>query len=203
MKRFLACAFILSITGCFSHDHDSHDHTHDHSNHDHHAHHDDHNGSGIHHHHSHDNLGAHVHGEMDMSIAVEGRNIFFEISGASDGMLGFEHEPKTEEQTEAWNSLRSYWSRSNTMDVFSFDQSINCHGHSSEVQMLIPEGGGHSNLLIQGQIMCNSDVSGLKLQSGFLDHFQRLHKLNIEVLADSVDPYTLTITSSDQFDFQL
>jgi hypothetical protein len=202
MKRSILGVLVLVIalaaTGCFSHKHDDHahhDHGHHHHNHDH-----DLDGSGIHHHDG--PLGAHVHGEMNLSLVVENNLLTYELSGAADGLLGFEHAPKTEEEQRAWANLRSYWSRERLLEIFQFNRDLNCHIHESDIQMLIPD-KGHANLLLNGLIMCEKAVQDVRLTLSFHKDFQNLHKLSVEALPDGKSPMTREFKSSEQIEIQL
>ncbi len=56
----------------------------------------------------------HVHGEAEMFIAIENKQVLIELESPADNILGFEHEPKTKEQHKLLDNsidkLKSYTS---------------------------------------------------------------------------------------------
>ena len=44
---------------------------------------------------------AHVHGIAHMNVALEGNNLYIELSSPAANIVGFEHHPRTEEQKAA------------------------------------------------------------------------------------------------------
>lgn len=205
VRRFFLLAIALILTSCFSHDH-SHDHDHDHAHHhshsdsdkDHHDHHHHHHSDGHHHHGS---LGAHVHGHMNLSLAVDGKSLFFTLSGSSDGMLGIERKPETEQEKKQWAVIQQTWGRENLLDLFHFTRDLGCHVHGSEVELHID--GSHADIEIEGHIMCNQDITNTTLTSAFMAMYPGIEKLRVDVLPDGKDPYTLEISSSQSLELSL
>lgn len=198
----LSCSLVLFLlSGCWSH----HDHDHKEGDHDHHGHHHHHSGDegdGLVHHHDHSTLGAHVHGEMNLSLVVDNNLLNYQLNGAADGMLGFEHAPKTPEQERAWANLRGYWSRERLLSIFQFGRDLNCHVHESETQLLLPE-QGHANINITGLIMCEQEVKDVTLSLRFHQDFDNLHKVEVEALPAGKEPISRSYRSADVIHLEL
>ena len=48
-----------------------------------------------------ENFAAHEHGVANLMLSQEGNEVMMELDGASDSLLGFEHQPKTEAEEQA------------------------------------------------------------------------------------------------------
>lgn len=48
-----------------------------------------------------ENFAAHEHGVANLMLSQEGNEVIIELDGASDSLLGFEHQPKTEAEEQA------------------------------------------------------------------------------------------------------
>jgi hypothetical protein len=197
------CLILLFSTGCFKHDHDHDHHSHDHK----------------HYHQSNigvddpklgivivsdrQALGPHVHGEMNLSIVVENGVLAFQLQGSADGMLGYEHAPRTDEEKQAWGELRSYWSRDRLLDIFRFNRHLDCHVHEHQTQLILPE-QGHGNIDIAGKIMCEKRISDVVLTLEFLSAFPRLRKLQVEALPqDNKSPINRKFSSAEMINIDL
>lgn len=53
-----------------------------------------------HHHDEHHNHDAHVHGQAEIYLVIEGAKLFVEIESPAANVFGFEHEPKNDEQSQ-------------------------------------------------------------------------------------------------------
>lgn len=61
--------------------------------------------------------GAHVHGEADLMIAVDGGQLQIELNTPLESLLGFEHAPRTEQQRKAAQALRERFARPEALFV--------------------------------------------------------------------------------------
>lgn len=58
-----------------------------------------------HEHEEHEHHGKHEHGVADMDIALDGKQLLVQLTSPSANFLGFEHEPSTKAQKEAYEKL--------------------------------------------------------------------------------------------------
>lgn len=124
-------------------DHEDHDH-------DEHAHdegHDDHNHGGE----------AHVHGEAELLIAIEGENISVSFESPLANLIGFENEPQTDAESEAYNAMRNSLAESDT--VLTFSEAANCTHYSSETS--IRRNGDHATMIADYEFTCE-DMAALR-----------------------------------------
>lgn len=197
MKVFFLklCFVLVFLTGCFKHEHDHHSHDHKHYHHSNIGTEDPEQGIVI----VNDRqaLGAHVHGEMNLSLVVENGVLVFQLYGSADGMLGYEHAPNTDKEKQAWSELRSYWSGDRLLNIFRFNRNLDCHVHEHETRLILPE-QGHGNIDIAGKIMCEQRVSDVMLTLEFLRDFPGLRKLQVEALPqDNKSPINRNFSGAD------
>lgn len=126
--------------------------------------------------------GAHVHGNMLMSIAFDGTQGEIHMDGAADSVIGFEHKATTaadkKTQKQALETLEKG-------EAFvRFDKSLNCKFESGHAKV-VPE-GHHSDVEADFKIKCDKSPVGTKVTIDFTKSFPRLKKLDVQVLADQL-----------------
>ncbi|MDJ0919714.1 MAG: DUF2796 domain-containing protein [Henriciella sp.] len=162
------------------HDHDEHDHDHaDGDDHDH-----DHGGE------------AHVHGKADMAIAIEGNNLSVSFESPLYNLIGFEHEPKTEEESAAYNGMRDTLANSDSVIVFS--EAAECAHYSSETS--IRRNGDHATLIADYEFTCD-DMSELVDGSvSAFGVFSGLEKMDLVVVSDTDQDAAFLTADNSSFD---
>lgn len=90
-RRFIlnavqASLIALAATGLQAAEDEHHEHNHNHDN-------------------EHQSYAAHVHGEAVLNIVIDGELILAEFISPLENLLGFEHEPETAEQKQAYQDL--------------------------------------------------------------------------------------------------
>ena len=76
--------------------------------------------------------GAHVHGEADIAVAIEGETVSVSIISAMYNITGFEHAPETEEQHEILDAAIARLNDGS--ELFEFNTAADCasiHSHHS------------------------------------------------------------------------
>jgi len=82
-------------------------------------------------------LDAHMHGESALNIAIEGNAVAMELEAPAMDIVGFEHEPSTDEhraQIEA--AIKSL---SAPLDVFVFPEGAGCAVSNASVEHVFGE----------------------------------------------------------------
>ena len=69
-------------------------------------------------------LGSHVHGGASLALVLEGRKLTAELETPLYNILGFEHEPETDAQTEMVESVQK--KLVNGSALFKFNQDAGC-----------------------------------------------------------------------------
>lgn len=191
-KKLILITTLLLLVACQKKDHDHH--------HGHHEHHDKTNSPHLHHGHTHetssDNLHAHVHGELTLALIAEGNTLYFQLSGASDSLLGFERPPTTPEEKRLWAQLSKAWEGPELAQFFIFSENTPCQRVESSLELITS--GGHANISIEGEVKCPFELHGqeLHLQKIFA-HYPRLKTLQVEVLPEKNSPARHRLRSTD------
>ncbi|MCG9577449.1 DUF2796 domain-containing protein [Vibrio tubiashii] len=68
--------------------------------------------------------GAHVHGEVELNIAQDGKELLIEITAPGADVVGFEHAPKTDEQKHQLEDAIA--KLNNASSVFTLASSAGC-----------------------------------------------------------------------------
>ncbi|MGF1859070.1 ZrgA family zinc uptake protein [Photobacterium profundum] len=67
---------------------------------------------------------AHVHGVVELNIAQDGNDLLLEITAPGSDIVGFEHAPQTQEQTQAIQQAMS--TLKETASLFEINSDANC-----------------------------------------------------------------------------
>jgi hypothetical protein len=131
---------------------------------------------------------AHVHGGASIAIAFDELKGKIEFKGAAKGILGFEHQAKTEKDKKAVSHATQIF-ETDIGKMVQFEPSLNCQ-ISKEMIGQIPEAGNegsgeHSDWAANFAVTCEKSPLGSKLTVD-LTNFKQLTDVDITVLAGSV-----------------
>jgi hypothetical protein len=143
---------------------------------------------------------AHVHGVAEVNIVVEGKRVVVEFHTPAEGLMGFEHEAKTDaEKKKRDTAMKIINERFN--ELFVFDKQSGCKSHSAKA--LIVRGddhdakekkrgaddrkisGEHSEVQAVYQFQCDRSPLGTKLIFGVSKLFPEIHEIKVQVLTDT------------------
>jgi len=86
---------------------------------------------------------AHIHGVVELNIAQDGNDLLLEITAPGSDIVGFEHAPQTQEQTQALQQATSTLKKATSL--FQINSGANCELTESYVsQSLSSENNDHS-----------------------------------------------------------
>ena len=68
---------------------------------------------------------AHVHGEVELNIAQDGKELLMEITAPGADVVGFEHAPQNDAQKKTLADAISVLNQANV--IFSLSQAAGCH----------------------------------------------------------------------------
>ena len=85
---------------------------------------------------------AHVHGEAELSLLIDGKSVVFELKSPALNVLGFEHEPKTNEEKEIVKKANK--KLSNYKNIISIPD-LNCQVIKSEIDSPYEEDHHHDH----------------------------------------------------------
>jgi hypothetical protein len=172
--KYLILSIIFSLSIHSTHAHKKHSHEHSHS-----------------HRHQHGSLGAHVHGEVELAIVSAGKQIAIELKSPGESLIGFEHEPKTQEEKNKLKAIQDSWNQ-DAFGAFHFASDSNkCHLAQAS---LIPEyDGGHSVFHGEALYECELEMKDQQMIITLKDKFSSIKKLMIEALPEGKAPIKHTL----------
>ena len=148
-----------------------------------------------HHHHEHDSLGAHVHGEGQLEIAVEGKNVELYLSIPGVDVVGFEHQPKDDKQRQAVDEAIGFL-RGNALiraegaqcqlinsdvdsqlktDTREHHHHDHDHDHSET---------SHAEFRVTQVLECEPGLSGQRIEAHLLEKYDSLERLQVTWITD-------------------
>lgn len=132
--------------------------------------------------------GAHVHGAGNLAIAFDETHGKIEFKGAAEGILGFEHKPKSKKDEKTVSNAVAQFDK-NISKMIQMDPALNCL-FTKEMIGQIPEkgeegSGEHSEWAANFDVTCDKSPLGTKMIIDF-SYFKLLNDMDITVLVESV-----------------
>ncbi len=125
---------------------------------------------------------AHQHGAAQINVAMEGGKGELEFESPADGILGFEHAPKTAAQKKSTaDVLAKFKTQANTL--FEFPAAAGCTLTPKEVE-IHREGPQHAEVHAHYAVACKSAPTG-QLTLGVFKAYPRLTSIAVTVLSGS------------------
>ena len=131
-------------------------------------------------------LGAHVHGEVHLAMAVDGLTIALELTAPAESLIGFENTPKSEEELKIWQNFKEQWDNPSST-YFEFDHSIECVKQSSKATFEAE--GEHSEVRAEMTYACKKSATNGHVIVHLAQVFPRIHLIEAEVLPDERASY--------------
>lgn len=136
---------------------------------------------------------AHVHGGATLSIAFDQLKGKVEFKAASEGVLGFEHEAKSEKDKKKLTDTVAKF-ESSIGSMIKFDESAGCAFTKEKIEM-VPEKedhdekekgheehkGEHSDFIANFSVDCKKEIKGTKVTFDFTS-FKGLKDLDVTLL---------------------
>jgi hypothetical protein len=125
---------------------------------------------------------AHVHGAAQMNVAMEGAKGELEFESPAEGIVGFEHTPKTAAQKKTTaDVLAKFKTQANTL--FEFPAAAGCVLTPKEVE-IHREGPQHAEVHAHYNVVCKSAPTG-QLTLLVFKSYPRLANIAVTVLSGS------------------
>lgn len=148
--------------------------------------------------------GAHVHGSVKGSIAVEEKTVVVELEIPGDDIFGFEHAPKNKEQiatvAKALETLRG-----KTLEVINLPSEAGCKATEIKVESSqegepknLPKGKDqvvHGDVDLRYTFTCDK-ADGLHAKLGLLKLFPRIKSVELQVITAKAQS-KVTVTKAD------
>jgi hypothetical protein len=156
----------------------------------------------------------HQHGHAQLQMAVENNNVDLILTSPAYNLLGFEHEPRTEQQKKALENARQWLTTqalitpagSNcAVESASMDFSVKAaeqdhhdhdHHHDHHHDETLNE---HANIEVSQVLSCNgADISG-QLTTPLIAQFPEIQELDVEWVTNSRQGSTKLSSSDNRF----
>jgi hypothetical protein len=152
----------------------------------------------------------HQHGHAQLQMAVENNNVDLILTSPAYNLLGFEHEPRTEQQKQTLENARQWLttqalimpvgsscaveSASMDFNVKAAEQDHHDHDHDHDETL-----NEHANIEVSQVLNCNgADISG-QLTTSLIAQFPEIQELDVEWVTNSRQGSTKLSSSDNRF----
>lgn len=143
---------------------------------------------------------AHVHGEAELGIAIEGKQIEMQLATPAEGVFGFEHEPVNDEQESVINLAKNKL-KASALVFLKIPQEYGCKTDSAKLTVKLAQvrlskkdrrrgvklkdaHKGHGDVVARYMISCQKELKGAKVSVLVSETFPRIKKTKVLVLTD-------------------
>lgn len=169
MKKLLFVGFILGVTGAIAGNKKGH------------------------HHHK-----AHVHGTATLDLAFDQLKGRIEFKSPAEGVLGFEHMPKSDQDKKKLNDTITTFEKK-IAAMIKFEEALNCIFTKEKIEMAEEETemtekkdhhdekheGEHSDFIALFNVDCKKSPQGSKIKFDF-SQFKGLRNIDVTILLDDL-----------------
>jgi hypothetical protein len=122
-------------------------------------------------------LGAHVHGALNLDIAVDNKQVLVMLKTPMDTFVGGHPRSKRKEKLK---EMKKNWSEKSSV-FFNFEQS-NCQRKDFQWKKLSGDEEDHSDIEAEFMIECNSNVGGSRLGVFLKKYFPRIETIHLQLI---------------------
>lgn len=127
--------------------------------------------------------GAHVHGQAKLEIVIDGPVLAIALASPLDGLVGFEHPPRTAAQKQA--AAQALALLKDPARLFTLPAAAQCRAEATEVVAPVLEGqaskDGHGDLDATWRFRCAAPEGLTGMEQGLFTAFPRLSRLEVQV----------------------
>ena len=137
---------------------------------------------------------SHHHGSAEVHIAIEDLKGKIEFKAAAEGVLGFEHLPKSKDEKSKLAAIYSQF-ENEISKMISFDKSLSCIYIKDKIQLQTEDQnaekssrkhkGEHADFFASYDIKCNKTPIGSTLLVDFTS-FSGLKDIDISILSGEI-----------------
>jgi hypothetical protein len=139
---------------------------------------------------------AHVHGEAELQVAIEGKTAELILRSPAANLLGFEHAPQDSGQEQLVQETRQWLEANALIQAPANDCTVSAgtihqmggvdhdHGHDHDHEdghsdSNVPKENGHSDFEVTQRLDCGSDLSGT-LSVPLMKRFPGIDSLSVD-----------------------
>ncbi len=126
---------------------------------------------------------AHVHGQAKLEIVLDGPVLAIALESPLDGIVGFEHAPRSAAQKQA--AERALAALRQPAQLFTLPADAQCRAEATELEAPVLQGAaakdGHADLDARWTFRCATPARLQSLEQGLFAAFPRLTKIEVQV----------------------
>ncbi|MEX1201489.1 MAG: DUF2796 domain-containing protein [Methylophaga sp.] len=142
---------------------------------------------------------AHVHGQATLNMVISAGVVMAEFHSPLDNLLGFEHQPATSEQQQAYQAMLDNLQDANT--IFTLNGG-DCELASVQINDPFAEtakANSHNELAVEYTMDCADSTAINGLQTDLFSVYPRLQKIDVQLIRDAGQTaFTLTAKQAAQ-----
>lgn len=126
---------------------------------------------------------AHVHGQARLEIVLDGPVLAIALEAPLDGIVGFEHAPRTPAQKQL--AAKALAALQDPARLFTLPAEAQCRPEATEVEAPVLQGkdaqDDHADLDVRWTYRCAAPARLQGLEQGLFEAFARLQRLEVQV----------------------
>lgn len=126
---------------------------------------------------------AHVHGQARLEIVLDGSVLAIALEAPLDGIVGFEHAPRTPAQKQ--RAAQALAALKDPARLFTLPADASCRPEATEVEAPVLQGtdtrDGHADLDVRWTYRCEAPARLRAMEHGLFEAFARLQRLEVQV----------------------
>ena len=141
---------------------------------------------------------SHVHGVAEINIVVEGKKIVVEFHTPTEGVMGFEHEAKRDEEKNKRDAALKLINEK-FPDMVMLERKLACRPAGGKIAIVNSDdqkdkkhthgdqkkSGEHREVRATFHFECQGNPIGSRVQFGVTKLFPNIHELKVQVLSDA------------------
>lgn len=127
---------------------------------------------------------AHVHGAATLQIAFENQKGVVRFQAAADGVLGFEHSPKTSKEKQLLDKAISKF-ENEISKIIQLPSDLGCIFQKEKIGLPEAKKSEHIDFIANFQVQCQKHIQGSEIQFSFAS-FPGLHDIDVTILVDDL-----------------
>ena len=128
------------------------------------------------------NLDAHIHGIINLDMAVDKNELLVMIKSPSESFLGFEYKARTKEDISKVSKVKSDW-KNNLFKFLGENSLSDCKVTKSSWNQIF-KGENHSSILAESYILCTKSLAGRLLQVSFKKSYTNIREINFQLIRE-------------------
>ena len=130
-------------------------------------------------------LDAHVHGVVNLDIAVDKTEMLIIIKSPSDSFLGFEYKAKVDQEKGTVLKVKDFFTKT-PFRIFNEEELKKCIVTNSSWKQEF-SGENHSSLIIEAYLKCPFKLEGKSLSLSIFDTYPKIKSVHLQVLSENLN----------------